>query len=94
MELTNNGIMVFLNKLVKPKPRLLIAEGFRDVKYFISLEGDGSAYSHSDPDGKDEQSGISPKSRDELVKFLIQAGWDALMTIQTNAYRESFQQVA
>lgn len=61
--------MVFLNKFVKPKPRLLLEEAFRHAKYFISLEGDGNAYPHSDPDGEDEQKGISPKLRDELVQL-------------------------
>ena len=35
-ELTNNGIMVFFNKYVKPKLRPLLAEAFRDVEYLIS----------------------------------------------------------
>jgi len=74
MELTNNRTMVFLNKLVKPKPRLLLAEAFRDVKYLISLEGDGNAYSHSGPEDNDGQEGISPESRDELVKLSFRAG--------------------
>ena len=74
MELTNNRIMVFLNELVKPKPWLLLAEAFRDVKYLISLEGDGNAYSHAGPEDNDGQEGISPESRDELVKLSFRAG--------------------
>ena len=53
--------MVFLNKVVKLRLQLLLAEAFRDVKYFISLEGDETACPHSDPNGEDEQEGISPK---------------------------------
>ena len=60
-ELTNNGIMVFFNKFVKPKLRLLLAEAFRDVEYLISAECGGNAYSHLDPDYEDEQKGISPE---------------------------------
>lgn len=54
-ELTNNGIMVFLSKVVKPKPQLLLEEVFRDMEYLISLEGDGNTDSHSDPDDQDGQ---------------------------------------
>lgn len=32
-----------------------------------------------DPDGEDEQEGISPKSKDEVVQLDFQAGWDGLM---------------
>ena len=78
-ELTNNGIMVFLNKLVKPKLQSLLAEAFRDVEYLISLEGGGNTYSHSGPDDEDKQEGISPKSRDDLVTLRFQAGWGVLM---------------
>lgn len=69
MELTNNGIMVFLNKVVKPKLQLLLVEAARDAGYLISLESDESAYPDSDPDGEDEQEQISPKSRDALVQL-------------------------
>jgi len=79
-ELINDGIMVFFNQVVKPKLRPLLAEAFRDVEYLVSPEGDENAYSRSDPDGEDEQEGISPESRDELVKLRFQSGWDALMT--------------
>ncbi|PUU80220.1 hypothetical protein B9Z19DRAFT_1107177 [Tuber borchii] len=68
-ELTNNGIMVFLNKVVKPKPRALLAETFRDMEYLISLEGDGNTYSHSSTNGENGQEGIGPESRGELVKL-------------------------
>jgi len=36
-ELTDDGIMVFLIKVVKPKLRPLLAEAFRDVEYLMSL---------------------------------------------------------
>ncbi|PWW74812.1 COG4-domain-containing protein [Tuber magnatum] len=79
-ELINDGIMVFFNQVVKPKLRPLLAEAFRDVEYLVSPEDDESAYPRSGPDGEDGQEGISPESRDELVKLRFQAGWDALMT--------------
>ncbi|RPB00043.1 COG4-domain-containing protein [Choiromyces venosus 120613-1] len=79
-ELTNDGIMVFFNQVVKPKLRPLLAEAFRDVEYFVSPEDDENAYSRSDPDNDDEQEGIDPESKDELVKLRFQTGWDALMT--------------
>ena len=60
-ELTNDGIMVFLNKVVKLRLRLLLAEAFREVKYLISPEGDETGCPHSDPDGEDEQEGIISK---------------------------------
>ena len=49
-ELTDDRIMVFLSKVVKPKLRPLLAEAFRDVEYLISLEGDENAYSYLVPD--------------------------------------------
>ena len=47
--------MVFLSKVVKPKPQLLLEEVFGDMEYLISLEGDGNTYSHSDLDDQDGQ---------------------------------------
>ncbi|CUS11512.1 unnamed protein product [Tuber aestivum] len=79
-ELINDGIMVFFNQVVKLKLRPLLAEAFRDVEYLILPGDDENVYTHTDPDGEDEQEGISPESRDELVKLRFQAGWDALMT--------------
>jgi len=78
-ELTNNGIMVFFNKFVKPKLRPLLAEAFCDVEYLISQNAVGNAYSHLDPDYEDEQKGISPEGRDDLVTLRFRAGWGALM---------------
>ena len=60
------------------------------MEYLISIEGDGNTYSHSGPDHEDLQEGVSPESRDDLVNLHLQIGWDALITIQTNLYRESF----
>ena len=50
-----------LNKVVKLRLRILLAEAFRDVKYFISLEDDETACPNSDLDGEDKEEGISPK---------------------------------
>ena len=56
-ELTNDGIMVFFNQVVKPKLRPHLAEAFCDVEYLISQKAVGNAYSHSDPDYEDEKKG-------------------------------------
>ncbi|PUU81788.1 hypothetical protein B9Z19DRAFT_1121693 [Tuber borchii] len=67
------GLLNRSNNFVKPLPRPLLAETFRDMEYFISLEGDGNTYSHSGTDNEDETEGVGPESRDELAKLSFQA---------------------
>ena len=60
-ELTNDGMIVSFNQVVKPKLRPLLAEAFRDVEYLISAQCGGKRIFPLGPGPPGREKGISPE---------------------------------
>ena len=94
-ELTNDGIIVSFNQVVKPKLRPLLAGAFRDVEYFMSAECGGKSIFPLGPGLRRRAKGDKPRIKRRARNTTLSGRLGRTRgTIQTNPYREIFQQAA